>query len=247
MKRWANALVSRFSLRSKVRRTILSLDQEFQSHLEESVDDLIESGISPVKAQTEAVRRFGDLSGLRAAALSEHIIRPYRKLIYILAGVLLSTSAALVLSLYNIGNTLNDQREMKRVTGELIDLRARLAASGGRSPIPMAQDIRFVTVEGAVRNPQVWTLGRRNDVTLGDLLHRSGWLTNQASGQVVAVRLVNGEPDRVLRVDAAAETYSQALDTVIDGSYLIYAEPSSAADQASRSGKSGSVAQGLPN
>ena len=46
------------------------LDEEFQFHLEMRVAELERQGFRPAEARAEALRRFGDLDGAKAACLA---------------------------------------------------------------------------------------------------------------------------------------------------------------------------------
>lgn len=78
-----------------------------------------------------------------------------------------------------------DGLAMNSLREDVERLRLELAPFRGEGRIPLAQQVRFVTVRGAVCNPRVWTVPSDLEVSLRAIIAKSGGLTSTASGEVI--------------------------------------------------------------
>lgn len=209
----------------RLRSVIRSVDAEFSSHIDECVDDLVAQGYALDDARVEAHRRFGDASSHRADILEAEMTPRSRWLVAAAAAFALVLTGSLVMGARQHRQALAHRELLAQLQDDVARLRAASLDPRAGLSIPMAQDIRFVTVDGAVQKPQVWTLGRRDDITLGEMLERSGWLASDASGTVFAVRMEPTGPGEVLRIALGGESWPKEIETVLEENYVIYAEP----------------------
>ncbi len=224
-------LLAGFRPRS-VQRASRAIDEELEHHLAESIEALCGEGLTPEEARAEAQRRFGDVAVVRAELMSR-ALRPNRRLGLLAAAAVVGLAALLSAVLVAQQSRLaNAEAHLARLTDQLDRLRAQVRggeaeAIGGR--IPMAQTVSFITIDGAVNRPLVWTFSRRDDVTLRKLIDRCGGLDPSASGRISIARV---RQRRVVeRIELSAEEWfdPDGPDPVLDGSYYIYAEPLAAA------------------
>ena len=218
---------------SKISSLVRDVDNEFDIHIQECIDDLVDSGMSIRAAQVEAARRFGDISQHRADLLELSVARSGRPLL--IAGIVTigAIGVACFLGVQNISKHNRQQTLITQLQDELHLLRATFTIQSDSPRIPMAQDVRFVAVDGAVASPKVWAIGRRESISIGKLLERSGWLTQHATGFVYAVKMKGNEPaGEPIRLDLTGEVWPNAIHAALDGTYVIYAEPKAASTTA---------------
>jgi len=217
-------LFGRASAESKFQQKLRRIDDEFRLHIESKVDDLVAEGWDRSDAEAEAQRCFGDPSGYRAEILNGEVGSSGRFSGIAAAGFLLLLAGGGVVS-YGFAQALQQSRsQIEQLTMQVQELRGSVSQARQNDRIPMAQDVRFVTVDGAVEQPLVWTFGRRDDITLEAILERSGGLAPDATGQVYVVRFENGGPASTTSYDFADGARPAEGDPTLDGTYFIYAE-----------------------
>lgn len=168
------------------------LQEEFEFHIAERARRLQDQGLSEPEALHQARQAFGDTDRYRAETMVVLTSRLLTRRTWLVASGC-SAAACLV----SIGLTLTIAlRQQSRVVGELqaniSQLNADLAPFRGIGELPLAQQVRFVTLRGNIVQPRVWTLPADSSVTLRDLVNKSGGLTAQATGDVVLTISNNG-------------------------------------------------------
>lgn len=224
MRRW---LVPR-----SIRDANAAIDAELEHHLGETSDALLAKGWDADAARREAERRFGDVAEVRSRLLHE-ALAPNRRLTAIAGVGMLGVLSATGLMLGQRSQQLGDaEARVTTLRDEVVQLRAEAAGAGTARHIPMAQAVHFITIDGAVERPLVWVFSRRDDVTLRELIERSGGVRATASGRISVSRLRQGKAVAPRYLSPDEWTDPEGPDIVLDGSYYVYVEPVPTTDEA---------------
>lgn len=168
------------------------VEAEMDVHIRERADQLRASGMSPDRARDEAAARFGDrtqyLLESTAIVLATRLRQVHRRQT-VRYGTLAATIVVVAVS---IGLFLGVRR-IKELSRSLAQTQTELRSYRGGSHVPLAQNVRFVTVRGRVAKPQVWTLPRGMRVTVGELIQKSGGLVPGALGRATITRYYGGQ------------------------------------------------------
>ena len=192
-----------------VRRVSTDVDAEIRHHIESRRSALIESGMRPEQADSAASEAFGDIAHVRAEMISIGLA-PWRRL----AGAAMLALLILILAVGLYAWALRTQAGV--LEGRNLELESRVrgqtsaieALRAGDTLRP-AQPLRTVRVHGAVRDPRVWSFTRETDVTLSELVQKSGGLLESATGRVILLDL---------RPDGPSEPRILMLSDVLSGS-----------------------------
>jgi hypothetical protein len=160
------------------------LDEEFEFHIQERACQLRQSGLGDAEAERRARLSFGDAARFRAEAAVALSPRLFRRRMWTAVALCSCGTCAASAGLAVFVTARAHAREMGGLRSELDRLRADIAPFRGEGKIPLAQQVRFVTVRGAVRQPRVWTLPREIEVTLRTLIDKSGGVAPGARGDV---------------------------------------------------------------
>jgi len=218
---------------------VRDIDDELRSHLELAEAAHREGGADAEASHRAAVEEFGDPEAHRRACLRA-ALAPRRQLRLSVGAV----GAAVML--FAAGGYLDasarlrtSQEQLSRISAEVEGLRSSLAAVRGGETVPLAQTVHFITVEGAVEKPRMWTLPRNSAPTLRQLIQRSGGLADDATGRIVVSRLKGREVVETLVIEPGEWMDPGGLDPVLEGFFHVVAV-SRVDSAASVSGGSGS-------
>lgn len=172
------------SLPRTLRQVCRDVDDEIGFHLDEKVRGMLREGVDPARAYDDALREFGDVSDVRAQLISIGM-RPWRIGVSVCSLLLVGALVGSVVAAYVSHDRLEQQIVAGARLAEQLEI-SRLSTPAAESRIELApaQAVRFVAVEGAVRYPRLWTIERSLDLSLTQLLAKSGGLTSEASGRV---------------------------------------------------------------
>lgn len=191
-----------------IRQVCADVDAEIRHHIDSRRGALIESGMHPEQADSAASEAFGDIAQVRAEMISIGLA-PWKRL----AGAALLALLILILAIGLYAWALRTQAGV--LEGRNLDLESRVrgqssaieALRTGETLRP-AQTLRTVRVQGAVRDPRVWSFTRETEVTLSELVQKSGGLLEGATGRVILLDL---------RPDGPSEPRILLLSDVLSG------------------------------
>lgn len=166
-----------------LRQVCRDVDDELGFHLDEKVRAMFHDGIDPARAYDEALREFGDVSEVRAQLINIGM-RPWRIGAGLCSLLLIAAVAGSVVAAYVSHDKLEQQIVAHSQLAEQLEITRLAAPAAQHVELAPAQAVRFVAVEGAVRYPRLWTIDRSRDLSLTQLLAKSGGLTSDASGRV---------------------------------------------------------------
>ena len=161
------------------------LDEEFEFHMRERADQLQAQGVGKDEAERRARESFGDLRRFRAEAAIAASPRVFRRRMWMIAAACSIGGGGVTLVMVGAVSIHYHTRVVARLRSDIEQLRADLAPFRGEGPAQLAQQVRFVTIRGAVKKPRVWTLPREVEVSLRTLIEKSGGLAPGARGDVV--------------------------------------------------------------
>ena len=168
-----------------VRQVCADVDAEIRHHVDSRRGALIDSGMHPQQADIAASEAFGDIPQVRAEMISIGLA-PWKRLAF--ATLLALLILILALGLY--AWTLHTHAGVLK--GRNLDLESRVSGQIGAiealrssETLRPAQTLRTVRVQGAVRDPRAWSFTRETEVTLSELVQKSGGLLDNATGRVI--------------------------------------------------------------
>jgi len=200
------------------------LDAEIEHHLESIENEYIATGVDPARARSLALERFGDPTearyGVVREMMGERSRRPRRG-----RGIIVGLSAAcLSIAGWTVIRQSASADRISSLDTELADARSQLAAvRAGRLPA-LAQNVSFITVEGDVARPSLWTIPRGGHVTLREILGRCGGLGSGdvgAGGTITVTELRDEEPAEVRVFRLSELNMPGAEDPLLDGFFHI--------------------------
>lgn len=175
-----------------VRQVCEDVDAEIEHYMRLKQDELQKSGNRPEEAMRLAYQAFGDAAKIRAELISIGLT-PWRRLALI-AGVVIILLVAILVSA--VMKTRIEAGELDRAN-RMLESRVRgqeqaIAAMSEPDSLRPAQTLRTVRVHGAIRDPRRWSFQRETEVTLTELIHKSGGLLENATGRVIVVEEQGG-------------------------------------------------------
>ena len=173
---------------------IRAIDDEIEHHLDLIEQELLSKGVPGPEARRRAIERFGDPTELRTQAIRDHAEqRPrHRNHLTLAASAAAAAIAVAGLSL-SLAGWRNAERRVQQLSAQIESVGSSLAAVRGGALVPLAQNVGFVTVEGDVQDPRLWTIPRGGQVTLRQILARAGGISPGARGSVTVTELKSGE------------------------------------------------------
>lgn len=184
------------------------VDAEIRHHLELKQNGLVGAGLSIDEAQRLASDEFGDVDQIRAEMISIGLA-PWRRLaiglsamMILIIVLILSFAWMLRLEATSLANEI--QALESRISGQQSAIEAMRLSDRLRP----AQTIRTIQVHGAIRDPRLWTFDRDTEVTLSQLIQKSGGLLDDATGRVILIDQHS---------DAASEPRIYALGDLLRG------------------------------
>jgi len=213
-----------------------AIDEEIDHHIAQLRLVLLDEGMPEEEAQREAARRFGDRNKIRAEMLG-HSLRPDTRLrmvaVVAAAGLTLTASVMLGASVFRLNKA---EAHISTLTDQMTVMRAEIRSDTPMDRLPMAQRLRFITLEGAFTRECVWAFEPREDITLRELVHRAGGVLESAE-QLSVCRVEDGEIGDPVYITSQEWSDPDGPDVVLDGTYYIHAETATAqSDQGLRSG-----------
>lgn len=219
-------MFSKRSERQGVVETLRTIDAEIDHHLSELSARLVREGMGPDEAAAEALRRFGSPAEIRAELLGEAAAGGSAWRNAALAAAACVLLAAVGVAGVGAVRLHAAERRIASLDDQLAVVRAQARAETPVDRLPLAQRLRFVTLEGGFARESVWAFEPRDDVTLRELVYRAGGLTGPA--RLSICRIEGGVVGDPVRITPEQWDDPEGPDVVLDGSYYIHAEVVSA-------------------
>jgi len=209
-----------FTPTSEIARDV---DDELNHHLDVATERYELQGLSPLRARRAALDEMGDFDATRRRCIRD-ATAPVRM---VRLAVALFAVSALGMSAYGYRSARDDLREARAAVSDMRDevdtLRSGLAAVRGGEIAALAQTVNFITIEGAVQHPRLWTLPRNTEPTLRQLIQRSGGLAGNATGEIVVTRLRGREVLEVVTINPDEWADPTGPDPVLEGFFHVVA------------------------
>lgn len=163
------------------------IDDELQHHIDEGIRARIEQGTGLAHAYEETHKQIGDINKLRAQLIIMGLRPQFRIAASLLVamGLVAVGAGAAAIGLYSQLSSTNNT--IASIQTHLEVQRAKEHAAVTRTALAPAQPIKAIQMMGAIDRPRLWTLDGRNEVTLAQLLFKSGGLTDDADGRVFVI------------------------------------------------------------
>lgn len=201
------------------------IDEELRFHHDEALKKHLSRGLEPDEAAQAAREELGDLQRLRRRCLREAIgPRRHARAVTLSAGVIALAAAGFAYT-HTSGRLARSQETLSRLDARVQELSRSLAAVQGGEMVPLAQTVHFITIDGAVQKPRLWTLPRNAEPTLRQLIQRSGGLRSDASGTIVVSKLRGREVVETLVITPAEWNDPSGPDPVLAGFYHVNVTP----------------------
>lgn len=192
-----------------VRNSLGEIDEEFAQHIEERTQMLCDQGWERAAAERESRRRFGNVDQWRLEAAATMVGSRLGPRIAASVLIAVIASASLTAAGFTWVLTSRSAAANDRLGAEVSSLRRDLAPFTGEAEsiqaIPLAQDLRFVTIRGKVAKPYVWAIPRDLEVPIESLLAKSGGLLPDATGELVIRDRATQAGQEAVRVCSIAE------------------------------------------